>query len=74
MTIYPSTIQRDPVIHSLLNQSLEFRAIVALKSVRTQERPRAGSCIVHTPGFCLSAEAVEPAESQPWQVRTQAGI
>lgn len=73
MTIYPSTSQRDPVIHSLLNQSLESRAIVALKSVRTQEHPRADSCIVHTPGFCLSADAVEPAESQPSEVGTQAG-
>jgi protein-L-isoaspartate(D-aspartate) O-methyltransferase len=62
MTIYPSTSQRDPAIHYLLNESLESRAIVALKSIRTQEHPRIETCIVHTPGFCLSADAVKPSE------------
>ncbi len=62
MTIYSSTSQRDPAIHFLLNESLESRAIVALRSIRTQEHPRIETCIVHTPGFCLSADAVKRSE------------
>jgi protein-L-isoaspartate(D-aspartate) O-methyltransferase len=60
MTIYPSTSQSDPGIQSLLNKSLESRAIAGLKSVRTLEHRETDTCIVHTPGFCLSADAIEP--------------
>jgi protein-L-isoaspartate(D-aspartate) O-methyltransferase len=71
MTIYASTSQRDPAIHDLLNESLESRRIIGLKSVRTLEHPQTDTCIVHTPGFCLSADAIGPAESQPLGIGTQ---
>jgi protein-L-isoaspartate(D-aspartate) O-methyltransferase len=58
MTLYLSPSQRDPVIRGLLNESLESRSLVRLKSIRIEEHSQSESCIVHTPGFCLSAEAV----------------
>ena len=61
MTIYASTSQRDPAIHSLLNESLESRRIIGLKSVRTLQHTQTDTCIVHTPGFCLSADFIGPA-------------
>jgi protein-L-isoaspartate(D-aspartate) O-methyltransferase len=57
MSIYSSPSQRDPAIHALLNESLESRTIVGLKSVRVTEHERVDSCLVHTAGFCLSAES-----------------
>jgi len=58
MTFFPSPSMRDPALQVLLNESLESRSITRLKSVRIEAHDRVSSCIVHAPGFCLSAEPV----------------
>jgi len=60
MTIYSSASMRDSAVQSQLNDSLEARAILRLRSVRIQDHIQSDTCIVHTPGFCLSAESAEP--------------
>jgi protein-L-isoaspartate(D-aspartate) O-methyltransferase len=58
ITIYSSPSMRDPLLQSMLNDSFESHAMLRLKSVRKDEHDRTESCIVHAPGFCLSAAAV----------------
>jgi len=58
MTIYSSPSMRDPMLQSMLNDSFESHAMLRLKSVRKDEHDRTDSCIVHAPGFCLSAATV----------------
>lgn len=62
MTIYSSPSMRDPALQSMLNDSFESHAIQSLKSVRNDDHDRTDSCIVHTPGFCLSAAAIQLQE------------
>jgi protein-L-isoaspartate(D-aspartate) O-methyltransferase len=57
MTMYTSTSLRDPDRQALLNASLESHAITRLRSVQRRDHAQAESCIVHIPGFCLSADA-----------------
>lgn len=57
LTIYPSTSQQDELIQRLLAKSLESRSLVTFRSIRVREHDEADTSIVHTPGFCLSAEA-----------------
>lgn len=58
LTIYPSASLNDPGIQSRLNRSFESRVILRLQSVRTDAHSKTDSCIVHTPGFCLSAVGI----------------
>jgi protein-L-isoaspartate(D-aspartate) O-methyltransferase len=58
MTIYSSPSMRDPMLQSMLNDSFESYAMLRLKSVRKDDHQRTDTCIVHAPGFCLSAEAI----------------
>jgi protein-L-isoaspartate(D-aspartate) O-methyltransferase len=58
MTIYSSPSMRDPILQSMLNDSFESHAMLRLKSVRKDDHDRTESCIVHAPGFCLSAATV----------------
>jgi protein-L-isoaspartate(D-aspartate) O-methyltransferase len=55
MTIYSSPSVRDPILQSMLNDSFESHAMLRLKSVRNDDHDRTDTCIVHTPGFCLTA-------------------
>jgi protein-L-isoaspartate(D-aspartate) O-methyltransferase len=57
MTIYSSPSMRDPILQSMLNESFESHAMLRLKSVRNDDHDRTDTCIVHAPGFCLSAVA-----------------
>jgi protein-L-isoaspartate(D-aspartate) O-methyltransferase len=57
MTIYSSPSMRDPVLQSMLNDSFESHAMLRVKSVREDDHQRTDTCIVHAPGFCLSAAA-----------------
>ncbi|HWZ50300.1 MAG TPA: rRNA adenine N-6-methyltransferase family protein [Granulicella sp.] len=56
--LYSSPSLRDPAMQELLFQSVETRKIAGLKSVRVEPHEQTESCIVHAPGFCLSAAAV----------------
>ena len=56
MTMFSSTSLRDPDRQAELNASLESHAISRLRSVRRQHHAQTESCIVHIPGFCLSAD------------------
>jgi protein-L-isoaspartate(D-aspartate) O-methyltransferase len=58
ITIYSSPSMRDPMLQSMLNDSFESHAMLRLKSVRTDDHERIETCIVHAPGFCLSAAAI----------------
>jgi protein-L-isoaspartate(D-aspartate) O-methyltransferase len=58
ITIYSSPSMRDPVLQSMLNDSFESHAMLRLKSVRKDDHDKTDTCIVHAPGFCLSAETV----------------
>jgi protein-L-isoaspartate(D-aspartate) O-methyltransferase len=58
MTIYSSPSMRDPMLQSMLNNSFESHAMLRLKSVRKDDHERTDTCIVHAPGFCLSAAAI----------------
>src|SRR5882757_4781139 len=58
MTIYSSPSMRDPMLQSMLNDSFESHAMLRLKSVRKDDHDRTDTCIVHAPGFCLSAATV----------------
>ena len=58
ITIYSSPSMRDPMLQSMLNDSFESHAMLRLKSVRNDDHERTDSCIVHAPGFCLSAATV----------------
>jgi protein-L-isoaspartate(D-aspartate) O-methyltransferase len=58
ITIYSSPSMRDPLLQSMLNDSFESHAMLRLKSVRNDDHDRTEGCIVHAPGFCLSATAV----------------
>jgi protein-L-isoaspartate(D-aspartate) O-methyltransferase len=58
MTIYSSPSMRDPMLQSMLNDSFESHAMLRLKSVRKDDHERIDTCIVHAPGFCLSAAAI----------------
>jgi protein-L-isoaspartate(D-aspartate) O-methyltransferase len=58
MTIYSSPSMRDPLLQSKLNDSFESHAMLRLKSVRKDDHDSTETCIVHAPGFCLSAAAV----------------
>src|ERR1700730_347979 len=58
MTIYSSPSMRDPMLQSMLNDSFESHAMLRLKSVRKDDHQRTDTCIVHAPGFCLSAAAI----------------
>lgn len=58
MTIYSSPTMRDPMLQSMLNDSFESHAMLRLKSVRKDDHERTDTCIVHAPGFCLSAAAI----------------
>ncbi len=68
LTIYPSPSLRDPAIQSLLNASFESHHILRVRSVRREAHAQTQSCVVHVPGFCLSAEAADalsPSEPDP---------
>jgi protein-L-isoaspartate(D-aspartate) O-methyltransferase len=58
ITIYSSPSMRDPMLQSMLNDSFESRAMLRLKSVRKDDHDRIDTCIVHAPGFCLSAATI----------------
>jgi protein-L-isoaspartate(D-aspartate) O-methyltransferase len=58
ITIYSSPSMRDPMLQSMLNDSFESHAMLRLKSVRKDDHERTDTCIVHAPGFCLSAAAI----------------
>lgn len=58
MTIYSSTSMRDAMLQSMLNESFESHAMLRLKSVRKDDHDKTDTCIVHAPGFCLSAAAI----------------
>jgi hypothetical protein len=58
MTIYSSPSMRDPMLQSMLNDSLESHAMLRLKSVRNDDHERTDTCIVHAHRFCLSAAAI----------------
>jgi protein-L-isoaspartate(D-aspartate) O-methyltransferase len=58
ITIYSSPSMRDPMLQSMLNDSFESHAMLGVKSVRKDDHERTDSCIVHAPGFCLSAATV----------------
>ena len=53
-TIYPSPTQRDPERWEKLKNSLQSRAIAALRSIRVEPHDQREHCLVHSPGFCLS--------------------
>ena len=59
LSLYRCTSLQDPALEALLNESLESRTIVRLKSVRMDVHEKTDSCIVHSAGFCLSAESAE---------------
>jgi protein-L-isoaspartate(D-aspartate) O-methyltransferase len=63
LTIFPSSILRDPAMQFLLNASFESHALLRVKSLRREAHPQTEACIVHAPGFCLSAEAVDSSPS-----------
>jgi hypothetical protein len=46
------------MLQSMLNDSFESHAMLRLKSVRKDDHQRTDTCIVHAPGFCLSAAAI----------------
>jgi protein-L-isoaspartate(D-aspartate) O-methyltransferase len=58
MTIYSSPSMRDAMLQSMLNDSFESHAMLRLKSVRKDDHEKIDTCIVHAPGFCLSAAAI----------------
>ena len=58
ITIYSSPSMRDPILQSMLNDSFESHAMLRLKSVRKDDHDRTDTCIVHAPGFCLSAATI----------------
>jgi protein-L-isoaspartate(D-aspartate) O-methyltransferase len=58
ITIYSSPSMRDPILQSMLNDSFESHAMLRLKSVRKDDHERTDTCIVHAPGFCLSAGTI----------------
>jgi protein-L-isoaspartate(D-aspartate) O-methyltransferase len=58
ITIYSSPSMRDPMLQSMLNDSFESHAMLRLKSVRKDDHDRTDTCIVHAPGFCLSAATI----------------
>jgi protein-L-isoaspartate(D-aspartate) O-methyltransferase len=58
MTIYSSPSMRDPMLQSMLNDSFESHAMLRLKSVRKDDHQRTDTCIVHAPGFCMSAASI----------------
>jgi protein-L-isoaspartate(D-aspartate) O-methyltransferase len=58
ISIYSSPSMRDPILQSMLNDSFESHAMLRLKSVRKDDHERTDTCIVHAPGFCLSAASV----------------
>jgi protein-L-isoaspartate(D-aspartate) O-methyltransferase len=61
LTIFPSPTQRDPAVQSQLNACFESYSLLRLRSIRRDAHEREVSCLAHTPGFCLSAEAVNVA-------------
>jgi protein-L-isoaspartate(D-aspartate) O-methyltransferase len=58
ISIYSSPSMRDPMLQSMLNDSFESHAMLRLKSVRKDDHERTDTCIVHAPGFCLSAATI----------------
>jgi hypothetical protein len=42
----------------LRNDSFESHAMLRLKSLRKDDHDRTDTCIVHAPGFCLSAATI----------------
>jgi protein-L-isoaspartate(D-aspartate) O-methyltransferase len=58
ISIYSSPSMRDSILQSMLNDSFESHAMLRLKSVRKDDHERTDTCIVHAPGFCLSAATV----------------
>jgi protein-L-isoaspartate(D-aspartate) O-methyltransferase len=58
ISIYSSPSMRDPILQSMLNDSFESHAMLRLKSVRNDDHDKTDTCIVHAPGFCLSAATV----------------
>ena len=61
LSLYRSESLQDPALQSLLNESLETRTIVRLKSLRVDQHEKTDSCIVHSAAFCLSAQGIEAA-------------
>ena len=59
LSIFPSNSLRNPAIQSLLNAAFESYSLLRVTSVRREAHPQSTTCIVHTAGFCLSAEAVD---------------
>jgi protein-L-isoaspartate(D-aspartate) O-methyltransferase len=60
LSLYPSPSLRDPLLQAQLHQCFEAHTILGLKSVRTDDHPRADTCLAHSPGFCLSsAQAID---------------
>jgi protein-L-isoaspartate(D-aspartate) O-methyltransferase len=57
-TIYQSPSLLDPERRAKLSESLRSRAIGRLRSVRLEPHEEEEHCLVHTPGFCLSAQPV----------------
>jgi hypothetical protein len=51
-------LTRDATLQSMLNDSFESHAMLRLKSIRKDDHDRTEACIVHAPGFCLSAAAI----------------
>lgn len=59
LTIYLSPSLRSPDRQSQLNESLKSKSILGLASVQRVDHSISETCIVHAPGFCLSAKPVE---------------
>ena len=57
LTIYPCTSLRQPNIQLQLNAAFESHSLLRARSLRRTVHRQAPSCVVHAPGFCLSADA-----------------
>jgi len=55
VAIFSCTSARDPQLDPVIAKSLSSRALLKLKSVRTDTHEPADSCLVHGQGVCLSS-------------------
>jgi protein-L-isoaspartate(D-aspartate) O-methyltransferase len=62
--IYSCTSLRDPELNAALAKAMATRALLNLRSIRTDPHEQAETCLAHTAGMCLSsAEPAGHAES-----------
>ncbi len=59
LTIFPCTGLRNPAMQALLNKAFESHTLLRVNLLRREEHAQNSDCIVHVPGFCLSAEAAD---------------